>query len=385
MLKRIILLALLLVLITKTEETKMGLNPANWAITDYLQGQNGAGGAGGGAGGGGGGTWTQSSFSAPTSSPSSGFPPDLFITDNTQYGQVGSNAVLGENWQGKQTTAPAAPIDPYAKYGGKAAFDSLLSGFNTQKGNIFNSANEEITNIGNQYNRSILDFLDSARTGQQSINDKASANELAKMQGGNDILDMVGRGIRSGGVTLNNRNAGDSSGAEAIARAYGDIGRREMGKVGNQYELGNNEVNTLQDTFNTQQAAGVRKLQGTKDDSINSIVSAVGQSLASLDAKMAEASIPERIAIEQEKARIKSEAIAKLQAYDAQLTSGVSGITPMSQDARLQKANEMRQAGTSLGEGMFDYTTQAPAVMQGGAPAGANFPLFTLSRNRKEA
>lgn len=381
------------------------MNPANWGIVDYLQGQNNTGGAGGGGGGGGGGNWT-AGFSQPQSSSGSGFPapgPAVLgsAADNSGLGYLYYDAAQGKFVSSNPSQDPTAnpnpgkstfdangnrvgaATDPYAQYGGKGAYDLLQSGFNTQKQGIFDSANMAMDTAAGKYNRSILDFLDSARLGQQGIDQQGAENELAKMQGSNDILGMVGRGMRSSGVMLSNKNASDSSATERIAQLYGDIGQREMSKVGNQYELGKQDVQQLQDTFNVQQASGMRNLQGSKEETVNTIVSEVGQSLSALDAKMVEASMPERIALEQEKARIKADAISKLQVYDQQLTSGMQSMGPQNEDARRQKAGEMMRAGTNLGSGMFDYTTEAPAVMQGGAPAGGNFPLFTIPRRRE--
>src|SRR5205085_1525532 len=124
-------------------------------------------------------------------------------------------------------TAPAY-TDPYAQWGGQSAYNNLISGFDTQKSNILNTAGEAIGQSSANTRSSVLDFLDSYRSGQNKINTAASRNELAKMQGVSSVNGMVGRGIRSGGVTLANKNASDSSASGAIARAYGDIGGREL-------------------------------------------------------------------------------------------------------------------------------------------------------------
>jgi len=283
------------------------------------------------------------------------------------------------------TTAPPPPPDPYAKWGGRTAFNNLVSGFNTQKQGIIDSANASGDVTAGRYGRSIADFLDSSRLGQQNINRQASNNELAKMQGVQGIMGMVGRGIRSGNVMLANKNAGDSSAAGAIANAYGQIGRGEMADVGNQYEMGNQAVQDAQDAFNVQQASGTRALQGSKEESINTIVNEARNAFAQLDAQMQNASLPDRIAIDQEKERIRQNVLAKLQTYDQQLTQGLSGIRPSDADARREEAARMARAGTSLGEGMFNFTTEAPMTFQGTAPAGAGLPIFTIPRPRRLA
>lgn len=68
----------------------------------------------------------------------------------------------------QQTTQPAY-VDPYAKYGGTAAYNNLVSGFDAQKQNVFGSANDAASAYGQKYNNSILNFLDNQNIGQKNI------------------------------------------------------------------------------------------------------------------------------------------------------------------------------------------------------------------------
>jgi hypothetical protein len=304
-------------------------------------------------------------------------------TNNTLNVDDGSG-----NWttqQANNTSTSPTYTDPYAKWGGQANYNSLINQFNTQKQGIQSSANAAGDQTASQYNRSILDFLDSNRLGQQQIDQRGVNNELAKQQGVQGVLGMVGRGIRSSSTMLNNKNAGDSSAAGAIANAYGQIGRGELANVGNQYEQGNQGIQQDQDAFAVQQASGIRGLQGSKEDSVNAIVNDARNQFAALDAQIAGASLPDRIAIEQEKEAIRSQILGKLQAFDQQLASGVQGIQASSGDQRREKAAQLGRAGTSLGEGAFNFATQAPAQFQGNAPSGGNLPLFTLPRSKRTA
>lgn len=279
-------------------------------------------------------------------------------------------------------TAPAP--DPYAQWGGQAAYNNLISGFNTQKDQVFGSANDAINTTGSQLNRSILDFLDQERLAQKGIDTKATRNELAKLQGVNGILGMVGRGIRSGGVMLANKNAGDSSAAGALAHAYGQLGRQQMANVGNQYALGQQDVQAAQDAFAVQQASGVRNIQGTKNDAINNIVNDARNKFAALDAQIANANLPNRIAIEQEKEKVRQSAINALQQYDSQLNSGIAGIQPLSADQRRANAADLAHQGTDLGADAFNYNTEAPAQFTGTGPWSSALPLFSTKNRLKE-
>lgn len=316
-----------------------------------------------------------SAGSIPVTNGLQTYTPQTF--NNLDFGDGGGSTL------GVSTTN--APANPYQQWGGQSAYNNLVSGFNTQKQGIIDSASSAAENKAKEYGLSVLNFLDSLKLGQQKLDRQGANNELAKMQGVNGVLGMVGRGIRSGGVMLNNKNAGDSSAAGALANAYGQIGRGQLSNVGNQYEQGNNELQADQSAFDVQQAAGVRNLQGSKDIAVNDIVNAARTSLVELDAKMADASMPERIAIEQEKNNIKQTVVSKLQALDQQLTSGVSGVKAATVDQRRQTAGDLLRAGTSLGADAFNFSTEAPATFQGIQPAGSGIPLYTMPRSRRTA
>lgn len=283
-------------------------------------------------------------------------------------------------------STPAAPAaDPYAQYGGQDKYNALVSGFDSQKQNIYGTANEAAKASGTGLGLNISDFVDSLSSGQKAIDTKAARNELAKQQGTAGVVGMVGRGIKSGGMMLGNRNAGSSSAVQGIADAYGQLGRQQLSGVGNQYALGNEDIKTAQDTFNTQEASGVRRLQGSKNDIVNNIVLDARDKFAQLDASMATASLPDRIAIEQEKENVRNQVLGQLQGYDSQLSQGVAGVAPTNQDQRMSEATRLGAAGTDLGADAFNFTDQAPLQLQGQGPAGSNLPIFTLARGRRTA
>lgn len=279
-------------------------------------------------------------------------------------------------------TQQAAYVDPYAAWGGADAYNSLVNQFNSQHQNILGSAGEAGDAYGSQYGRGITTFLENARLGQNSLDLKGAKNELAKSQGVQGVLGMVGRGIKSAGVMLAGKNAGNSSAAGALASAYGDQGRRQLGSIGNQYEMGNQEIATDQNAFDVQQNQGVRELQGKKDDFINSTVLDARNQLAALDAQIAGASLPNRIAIDQEKEQVKQTLLQKLQGFDAQLNQGRAGIQASSVDQRRQAASDMQRAGQSLGADAFQYSTETPGQLQNTGPFASELPLFTLGKRR---
>lgn len=260
--------------------------------------------------------------------------------------------------------------------GGASAAD-----FSTQKSNIYGTANEAAANQGIGINSSILDLLGSARTGQQSIDNQAVNNELARRQGYEGIMGMVGRGVRSGGVLLSNKNAADSSAAGAIARAYGDIGRRELSGVGNQYEMKNRDIGLAQTSLNEQTAAGARKINESKQQVVNNIVLDARSKFAALDAAMADASLPDRINIEQEKEQIRQQVLQTLSQYDQQLSQGVAGIQPSSADARRSEATRLAGLGQAP-ENSFNFSASTPAQFQNTGPYPSDLPIFSFPRKQ---
>ncbi len=281
-------------------------------------------------------------------------------------------------------TQPQAPqVDPYAQWGGKAAYDNKVSGFDTQKRGIFDTANDAAKRTGTDLRMSILDLVDSIRGGQSAVDNRGINNELSKQRGTADVYGGVSRGIQSGGVTLANRNASDSSAAEAIARAYGDIGQHQLSDIGNQYELENQDIGLAQADLARQQAAGVRRIEGTQDQAVNSIVSDAQNQLAALDAAIVDASLPDRIAIDAEKNKIRSKVLAELSQYDKLLTSKLGGISALDQNARIAQATERAQLGQAPANA-FQYGTTAPAQFQNTGPFASQLPIFTRQPNRDE-
>lgn len=300
---------------------------------------------------------------------------------NLQVTQGGTVVPGGFSQSSNQRTA--AETNGSFSDGSQPSYDaSLLDDFNTQKGNIFNTAQEAGSNFGAGYKNSILDYLDNLRTGQQGLDTQGARNELARMQGVSGVLGSVGRNIRSSGVALANRNAGDSSAAEALARAYGDVGKRSLSNVGNQYEMGNEDLKMAQADFNTQQAAGSRRLDTGKTQAVNQIVADARDKFAQLDAYAADKSLPERIAIEQEKEKVRSQVLEQLQQYDQLLQEESAKVAPTNIDQRRAEAQRLQGLGTDLGADAFNFTTETPGQFQNTGPFASELPIFTMPRRR---
>jgi len=302
---------------------------------------------------------------------------------NSPYNQQVGGTLGGSSGGGSIQGASTVYQDPYAKYGGQTAFNNLMSGFDAQKSSIFNSANEAAGASGSKLQGSILDFISSLRQGQKSVDSSAINNILAKLQGQAGVQNMVGQGIKSGYTMLGNRNAGDSSASEGLARAYSEVGNREMRNVGNQYATNEREVQNQQGMLDDQRASGMRQLNQSKEDTINNIVNDARRSLADLDIKMLEADMPTRIAIEQEKNAIKTAITAQLQQYDAMLRDQAAGIKASTFDQRQAEATRMQSEGYDLGDKAFNFTSSIPAQLRNTGPFSSGLPIFS-NRYRQE-
>ena len=108
------------------------------------------------------------------------------------------------------------------------ARNGLYTTANTQKNNIYNTGVDTANSATLNGRNSIMDYIDSLRAGQSKI-DLGRTNVIrSQMRNVDSAQQMVGNGIRSGGISLSNRNAVDSSATEQIARAYGTLGNRQI-------------------------------------------------------------------------------------------------------------------------------------------------------------
>lgn len=267
-------------------------------------------------------------------------------------------------------------VDPYAQWGGTNAYNSLLKGFTDQKNNIYGSANDAASALQGGYGQTVQDTIHNLQSGQQVIDRSGVQNEASRIQGGRDIMSMVGRGIQSGGVTLANKNAGSSSAAQAIANAYAQLGQRQMTSVGNQYASNAGDIAIKQGEQDYQASQAPNKFHIDLMNNVNNIVSQARDKFAALDAAMANASLPDRLAIDQEKTNVRTSVLGMLQQYDTQLQQGVGGIHAADKGTNVSNANTQLAAGQA-DPNLFSYQTEAPAQFQGTGPFASSLPLFT--------
>lgn len=295
--------------------------------------------------------------------------------------QAAANFKAGQN-NNTNNTNTAANAAAAAAAAQKAA---LQGAFDEAHRTYLNQADVATDTAGTALKSGILDYVNNLKAGQTKIDRDAVQNELSKYQGTQGVLSMVGHGLQSGGITLANKNASNSSASEALARAYGVLGRDAQTQVGNEYEKGANTIaNEQYDLVNgangisTQQ----RHYEEQKVTAINQIVTTAQTQLAALNTSLAYASLPEKIQIQQEIDKIKSDASSKLSQYDNLLHEQTAGINPASQADNQAKAHNLAIAGTAP-ENSFNFSAIPPAVVQNTGPSASPLPIFTLPSSKK--
>jgi len=310
---------------------------------------------------------------------------DTSMTNPTSWG--GITNTLGVPYYAGATDAQITQDQPttpqrdttYDRWGGLAGYQQAVSDWTNSKSSLLDSINNRINDEGSAYGRGVEQYYVDASRNQKAINDKAAQNELAKTQDRSDILGKVSRGIKSAGVMLGQKNASNSSAAQAIANAYGDIGNRDNMKVEQGYQINNEGINTQQQNFTEDNQRNIRYKEEDKQTAINKIANDAATELQKLNAQAQGASLPQRIAIEQEKNRIKSEASSKLSAYDAQLNQAKS-LAGYDADQRRAEAQRLASLGTNAGN-PFNIAPETDMQAQG-QQTDFGLPIYTSPKKR---
>lgn len=229
---------------------------------------------------------------------------------------------------------------------------------------------------------SINDYLTSARIQQNALDNQSVQNYLAKQSGSQGILDWVGQGVRSGGVMLANKNATNSSAADALARAYSTLGRQQQAGVNQQFANSQDQVAQGRAALAADMKQHLADLPAWKTSTVNSIVSDAQQQLQQLNTNLTYAGLSDRVNLEAEKQKIAAHTVAALQGLD-ELMAGVNKIQPGAASDLQARANQLFQAGTAPAA-PFNFSTSAPAQFQNTGPSPSELPLFVAPQSTKD-
>lgn len=327
------------------------------------------------------------SKAAPSITSAFNYNPASAATAGSGGGGISAPQVSYDDNSGQSsavTPYAAAPVyvDPYSStvFGSTANFNRIHGDWLGQKDATMGSITDRIQNDRNGYESTVKDFGTNVERGQTHLNESFDQNELARIEGGRGVQDMVGTGVRSAGVVIGNKpGASTSSARDAIARAYSQIGQREMNKVGNQFEKGQHDIGIQQDDFNSQVSTDARHLSENKVKIVNDIATEAASKIASLNAAAASASLDDRMDIEAEKARVKNEALATLSQLDSVIADYSAKAHPNDRPTRIAHATQMANAG-QVAANPFNFTADVPQQFQNTGQFESGLPLFQAPR-----
>lgn len=215
--------------------------------------------------------------------------------------------------------------------------------------------------------------LNANQQAQNNLDLQSTQAALAKDQGLQGVNEMVGEGLQSAGVNLDNNNAANSSAAAELARAYGIEGRDAASQVGNQYAQAQNTTATAAKNLTLQEESGEAALSAQQQTDIADIIAAATGSLNSLATSAIYENDPGAVDISGQSASIKQNATAALAALDAQI-AGTANPTAETPAQIAEGAQNLAVAGTAAAN-PYSYTNVGPAQLASG-PVPSALPIM---------
>ena len=313
-------------------------------------------------------------------------PAPAAVVNNGAGGGGGGGGGGGNNGNNNNNTTPPNPGVPAAPAGPTPAQITAQNNYNNTYGADMTGIASNISAGASTYGQGIMDAFNG--TGgfgdrQSTIDSSGIQNQLSEDQGMQGVRDMVNNGIQGGGVMLDNAGAGTSSASDALARAYGVEGRQQASSVGSQYQGGLATIGVNQGQLNSDENNYVAvDAPANKAIAVNSIVQSATSALTYLNLMAANTTDPAQLGdISAKIAQIKSEATTALTNYDGSLASQMTAHTGMTQPTIQSTAASRFAAGTAPAS-EFNYTSTAPATIQGTGPAASNLPIYVSPSNK---
>ena len=219
----------------------------------------------------------------------------------------------------------------------------------------------------NKYRTDVQSFLDTTEAKQNQINTDRTGAKLNNIRTIASIVNAVRNGLKSGGVTLANMNASDSSATDALARAYAKEGNGQTADANNDYTLADNALVGQQALLDRSKQDSLGNFDSFRDTEIGRIRGDLTNKLQGFDAAAqadgAGGGVDMGI-VDQ----VIAEAISQLSQVDQMKQQRLGGIQGKTADQIAADAQGMNTAGAAgstpftAGEGGIDLTTQDPAA-----------------------
>lgn len=295
-------------------------------------------------------------------------------------------AVAGEWETGSGSLGPApsaprvAPADPYARWGGQAAYNAQRNTFGATQGGYEGGARQTLTDAGNTYDQKTRGLVNEVETGQGDINRGLGGNQLNLRQSMRNIIAGIQQGIRSGGVMLANGNAMDSGASDAMARAYAKVGNNQTGEARGEAATVNEDLQRQQGQLNQKRNEGVSDLNTYRDTETGRVRSDLGNKLDLLGSQAEGAGfggVVDRGITD----RVIGDALARFMGIDQGRDQKLAGIRQWTPDEIMAEALRLEE----IGQPGQAFSVEGPNVNYGGgAPAGAplgQMPVYAKGRD----
>lgn len=344
-------------------------NPSTWTVVDNIQGQNDSG------------DWraptdqdiadmNAQSIAQTDAAIANGFTTEGgMITPTTRYPVPGTAAA------GAPTGPTAAQI---AEQNRLATIRSNLAASQAAKEA---AARQGVTDTTNAYDIQSMDFANKILTGQEDINTGRVNNALNLRRTVGNIGAGIRQGLRSGGVTLANMNASDSGAADAMARAYGEIGNQQFGDASNEAALKAGEIDTSQTRLGREREEGERRLGMYVPQETGRIRNNLFTELTNLSNTASEQGVGGAIDMGIVE-RVIADAVAALSGVDARRTQKLAGAVGLTAEEINARAAANEAAGMT-GTSPFGIPEAGTPVGQAGGGVGApisQLPVFVRRR-----
>lgn len=306
------------------------------------------------------------------------------VTSSPRVIQSGSpQQVQGAQNTGNNTggTATRVVADPYARWGGVSGFNAAKGKLDANATGYRQGAETSLRDVGDEYTGKVNRFVNEITDSQGGINQGLARNALNLRTTMADIVRGIQTGIRSGGVALAGMNASDSGAADAMARAYAQVGNNQTsdarGEAGVQFE----ELQQQQGALDRTRREGIDeqgRWTGTETDRVRNDFNSKLDSLAAMAAAEGIGGYGDKGVVSQ----VVDAALSRLAEINQSRDSRLAGVRQWSGDEVTKEA--LRLEG--LGQTGDAFSVEGPNVNYGGAQplAGApqaQLPIYTKSRD----
>ena len=277
----------------------------------------------------------------------------------------------------------SAPADPYARWGGRAAFDSQRGAFVNKSGDYREEASSSLRDKGNTYDQTTRDWLNSVEDTQGGLNRRSGQNALNLRTSMANIVRGIQDGIKSGNVMLAGMNALSSSAAEAIARAYAKVGNRQTGEARGQAAQEDEAIALEQANLGRTIADKSKDLDTYRDTELGRVRSDFSSKLRGIQDQAnagGYGSVVDMNMVDQ----VLGEAMQRMAAIDASRQQRLGGIKAWTPEQIMQEAIRMEnagQAGNAFSVDGADVNYNSGGAPTNGAPV-SNLPIYLKNKDQ---